>query len=787
MKWNASWITSTQPKATTEPELTVEMMFVTHQIPKSAPLEERLRKPALLRRSITLADKPIAKAELRMTAHGIYHATINGAEVTEAVFTPDFTSYGKFLMYQTYDVTALLAPGENVWGVELADGWYVGRISATGDSCQFGDQLAVLGELEVTYADGTTELVCTDDSWSCSTGRYTYADLFIGEKDDLGRDQPGWNAPGFDAAGWDGAVVTATPDDAAAYAPLAPQQGPATVRRERLAVSSWWCEDEPDGSMAIIVDFGQVIAGRVQLSCHLDEGQEIRLEHSEVLDENDRFFSNIQGRNKDQTDVFVGRGRDEELEPIFTFHGFRYVRISGWRGDFDPACIVAVAIRSDLRTTGHLVTSDKRINKLMENIEWSQRGNMLSIPTDCPQRERAGWTGDFQVFAPTATFFMDMESFSDRWLRSVRADQTADGQVLDYSPAAKCIFTTGLFGSYSSTGWGDAIVMVPWTLYQRYGHKRVLEENYDAMLRWHEFCRTSAAGDKTGDDRYVWDTKFHYGDWMFPSYMLGPDAKGPIETSMATKELVATAFLSHVSALTARVARVLGHEDDACEFDAYAAEVRRVFVERFYKGDGRMDREFQGCYVLPLAFDLLPASERQATADHLSQMITANGDRLDTGFLSVPYLLDVLGSYGHEDQAERLLWQGNCPSWLYEVDHGATTIWESWGAIQTDGTVGVYSFNHYAFGCVGDWIVRHVGGLTCRKPGFAEFDVTPAGVAGIDFSELTYESAAGTIRVRWGRGEDGVRLELKVPEGALAHVHLPGQSERVLPGGSYIL
>ncbi len=778
--WQARWITSTQPKATEEPILTVEMMFITHEIPVSAPLEERLRKPALLRKSFSLEGKKVASAQLLMTAHGIYHATINGRDVSETLFAPEFTSYGKILQYQTYDVTELLED-QNVWGIVLADGWYAGRVGATGDSCQFGDTLTVLGELVITFEDGTRQVVCTDDGFECSTGKYVYSDIFIGEKQDLRLDEPGWDAvrdPSLGEAGaWEPAVEVEGDYDV-----LVPQEGPAVVRREQLPVASWWHEDG-----TLVLDFGQVIAGRVRISAHLAEGQQITLEHAEALDASGRFFSNIQGRNKDQIDVFVGRGQDETLEPDFTFHGFRFVRITGWEGEFDPACVKAFAIYSDLRETGHLVTSDERVNHLLDNIEWSQRGNMLSVPTDCPQRERMGWTGDIQVFSPTSTFFMDTEAFLRRWLASVRADQGADGQVIDYSPAPKSIYTTGLFGSYSSAGWGDAIIMVPWTLYQRYGHKDVLAENYEAMLAWHSFCVDSAAGDKDGDARYVWDTKFHYGDWMFPSFMIGPDAKGPIETAMATKDLVATAFLAYSSALLARIARELGRYDDAAAFESYAGNVRRAFQNRFYLGEGRLASDFQGPYVLALAFDLLPESERQATAEYLSQMITANGDRLDTGFLSVPYLLDVLGRFGHADQAARVFFQEGCPSWLYEVEHGATTIWESWAAVQTDGTVGAYSFNHYAFGCVGDWVVRKVGGLSVREPGFAEFDVAPAQVEELEFANLSYETAFGTIDVAWRREGDVVRLELTVPAGTIAHVTMPGEAERSFGAGSYVL
>lgn len=770
--WEAHWIEPKQEDVREEPPIDLQEMFA-GKIPASLPPEERLLPPKLLRRDFHIGGKP-SRAILRMSARGLYKATINGSEVTDAQLTPDYTSYGSFLEWQTFDVTDCLHAGANTWGIVLADGWWAGRISIKGESCQFGKRLAAFGQLDVTFSDGSTQTVFTDGEFVSSSGKYVYSDIFIGEKQDLRLDARGWDSPGFDASAWESCrpFSSVTPE-------LAPQQGPLVRRMERLSAKDWWREGD-----SIVVDFGQVIAGRLRLACHLSRGQEMTICHSEVLDATGKFFCNIAGRNKDQVDVFIGRGEDEVLEPDFTFHGFRYVRISGWTGAFDPSCATAVVVRADLHETGRIVTSNERVNQLLSNIEWSQRGNMVTVPTDCPQRERAGWTCDTQVFAPTATFFMDVREFLGRWLRNVRADQLADGEIVDYSPAPKGI-RAGLdsFGTLSSAGWGDAIVIVPWVLFQRYGDIRVLEENYDAMRRWHEYSVASAAGDKSGDDRYVWDTKFHYGDWMFPSYMMGCDAPGPVATSLATKDLVATAYLAHQSDLLALVARVLDDEGYASECEEYAACVRRAFSARFVTDDGTLTSEFQGCYVLSLAFGLVPWEMRQGFADHLAHMIEGNGDLLDVGFLSIGYLLDVLLDWGHGDLAERVFFQTQCPSWLYEVDRGATSIWESWAGIQPDGTVGNYSFNHCAFGCVGDWIVRRVAGLSTRTPGFAEFEVAPRPLSQLDGMDLTYESVGGTIRLVWQGTPDAGNMSLTVPEGLKAHVLLPGSDEEIVCGG----
>ncbi len=779
--WTAHWIEPAQETVSREASYSLREMFIEgKQPPEPGAPETRLWPVHILKRAFKV-EKPLAKATLYMSARGLYGSTLNGAAVTDAIFTPDYTSYEHIIMYQVYDVTGLLREGVNVWGATLADGWFAGRISTQGNSAQYGDRLSLLGEIELVYEDGSSELVGTDSLWRSTTERYAYSDIQIGEKQDLRLADDAWAiVPETD--GWDQVTVVAPPE-----AQIIEQEGPLVKRMRLLDACSCWQE-----GASTVVDFGQVIAGRVRLELDLAEGQEVVLEHSEVLSTEGKFFNNIIGRNKDALDVFVGRGRHEVLEPEFTFHGFRYVRISGLTAPLDPAAVHAVVIYSDLPKTGSLVTSDERVNRLLSNIEWSQRGNILSIPTDCPQRERSGWTGDIQVYAPTGCFFMDLKGFLMRWLDQVMADQLPDGQVIDYSPATKDEFDSGEFlGSISSAGWGDAIVLVPWALYREYGDLEPLKRCYDAMIRWNDFCVKSAAegkADMQDESPFIWDTKFHYGDWMLPSFLMGPDAKGPIAAAQVTGPLVATCFLAHTSEVLSRVSELLGHTERAAQERAYAQCVRSAFARRFSDGCGKLSVEYQGCYVLALAFDMLPEEERPAAAAHLVQMIADNGYRLDTGFLSIPYLLDVLGDWGYGDVAEKVFWQKDCPGWLYEVDRGATTIWENWAGVAPDGTVGAHSFNHYAFGCVGDWMVRKIGGLAIRQPGYKEFDVAPLFPAGLDFAELEHETPCGRISVAWHRAEDGlVKVSVCVPEGCVAHVALPGQDERELGPGDYEL
>ncbi len=725
--WHGRWISTDFATVSQEPEFTLEEMF-SGKIKPQKPIEERLHPSVYFKKGFKVS-KPVCKARLIITCQGIYQAYLNGKKVTEAIFTPDYTDYNDFLMYQTYDVTDLLVEGMNILAIEVADGWYAGRISVQGGSAQFGDKLALLADLEIDFVDGDKIFVGTDETFTSGTGKHCYADIQIGEKQDFRLDSD-WKTS-----------LDELPEKVfeieADYKRLAPQEGSQVYRKQFLAPKKIWHE-----SKSIIVDFGQVIAGRIRLESYLAKGQEIILEHAEVLDEEGKFFKNIIGRNKDATDIFIGNGKREVMEPDFTFHGFRYVKITGLE-EISADAIQAIAIYSDLPETGHFLTSNSLVNQLLSNILWSQRGNMLSIPTDCPQRERVGWTGDMQVFAPSSTFYIDTNAFIRRWLRSVRINQRSNGEILDYSPAPADAQKSVVFtGSYSSAGWGDAIIMVPWTLYERYGDITVLEENYDAMLKWFEFERRSAAGDKEGEERYIWNTKFHYGDWMFPSFMM--DDPNPMKTAEVTKDIVATMFLAHSAELLANISEVLGK--DSTPFREYFEKVKVAFNHYFVTNENQLKSDYQGCYVLALTFHMIPEHVKTDFVTRLVEKIHENGERLDTGFLSIPYLLDVLCENGYQELAKTIFFQDACPSWFYEVKQGATTIWESWAGIQPDGKVGAFSFNHYAFGCVLDWMIRETVGLHVRKSGYQAITIKPS-IEIVENFNFNFKSPQGPISI----------------------------------------
>lgn len=737
--WTGRFISTKHATVSKEPEFTLEEMF-SGQIKPQAPVEERLHPVVYFKKRFTLSQKP-QKATLQITTQGIYQAYINGNSVTDALFTPEYTDYNDYLMYQSYDVTDLMKEDKNVLAIEVADGWYAGRISVQGGSAQFGNQLALLLDLILEYDNGTEEVIGSDESFSAGNGKHVYADIQIGEKQDLRLDTS-WKIDDNDL-----------PDSAfeieADYKRLAPQYGSQVHRHEQFKAEKIWQEDEN-----IIVDFGQVIAGRIRLHTFLDNGQEIRIEHAETLNEEGKFFRNIVGRNKDATDVFVGRGQEEILEPDFTFHGFRYVKISGLP-TLNKEDIVAIAIYSDFEETGKLTTSSKQVNQLLSNTLWSQKGNMLSIPTDCPQRERVGWTGDMQVFAPSSIFFFNTDTFIKRWLKSVRINQLDNGEIRDYSPTPLDGKSSAFTGSNSSAGWGDAIIMVPWTLYQRYNDQEVLQENYDAMVKWFMFSKQSAATNKEGLKQYLWDTKFHYGDWMFPSFMMSDP--NPMKTAQCTKDIVATAFLAHSSELLGKISEVLGYESQ--QYYAYAKKVKQAFTAYYLTPVGHLTSDYQGCYVMALAYHMVPKEKETVLVERLVELIHNNNNRLDTGFVSIPYLLDVLCDHGYKDLAKTIFFQDQCPSWFYEINHGATTIWESWAGIQPDGKVGTFSFNHYAFGCVLDWIIRETVGLKTCQPGFKSILIQPT-VEIVDEFDCSYKTQYGAISIH----KKGQQWHIEIPQ-----------------------
>jgi alpha-L-rhamnosidase len=758
------------------------------------PVEQRLRPVQLLRQRFHVADG-LRRARLFATAHGTYQAWCNGLAADDQVLAPGFDSYRHRVSAQTYDLTRSLVPGENVLGIALADGWWAGRIGITGTSAQFGDTTAAIWQLVLEYADGTATIISGADVRS-TPGPWRYADLFVGEHLDRRTEPTGWNAPGFDDAAWLPVEVSA--DSTATIRPFTGEPIRRVLELPAVTVAG-------DQQHGFVVDFGQVVAGRVRLTVPEGAaGRTVSLEHTETLAADGSWFANIAGINTEQTDVYVtaGPAGGETFEPTFTFHGFRYVRVLGLDRAPAPAEVTAVVIASDLEQTGAFTGSDERLNRLHQNVVWSQRANFLAVPTDCPQRERAGWTGDIQVFARAATNNAQVVPFLSRWLANVRADQLPDGRVpivSPYSPwdAETAAGAEGLGGIVASAGWSDAIAMVPWALYERTADRRVLEENLDAMLAWIEYQRRTAASaippaleglelsrERLDRQALLYNTGDHFGDWLTPSTLEGKPLHEAIGIAPAlTSELVAPMFQANTLRVTARAAAALGRDGLADDLDARADLVGAAFAAEYIDADGRLPVELQGMYALALAFDLVPAPLRPAAGARLAALVEARGDRLDTGFLSVPHLLDALWDSGHRDVARRLLRQREMPSWLYEVDRGATTIWEAWDAIAPDGQVREMSLNHYAFGCVDDWLYRRVAGIRATAPGFRSAVFEPDLECGLTEVRAHVGTPYGRLAVDWRIEDEEVVVTTTVPHGIDARLRTHA-GETPLPAGT---
>lgn len=747
-------------------------------------------RPAQYIRIPFRAAKPVKRARIYATAHGIYRLEVNGVRPDDREFAPEITSYHKILQVQTYDITLLLRSGENVIGVILADGWWAGRVGTTGDSCQFGNTIGLLLDAEIEYCDGEKQIVTAERGVS-STGPIVYSDLFVGERYDATLERENWSMPSFDDSGWKPVVKVDYPMDnlVGQYAP--PVKVIECIEPERIIMT-------PAGET--VLDVGQVVAGQVEFCVTAPAGIAITLEHSEVLDEKGNYYNNILGVNKEQTDTYITKEGAQVYRPHFTYHGFRYVRITGWPGRVSTNAFKVLVFSSAMDRISAFATSDDGINKLYNNIWWSQIANTLSIPTDCPQREKAGWTGDIMAFAPTLCFDRQADAFLTSWMDNLRADQLANGAVPVVVPYLKAyeIFIKGLTGFETSCGWGDAMLTVPYAVYRAYGDKRILEDNYDAMRRWlahiQERCENHHPdGYSTWDEarrqrsKFLWNTDFHFGDWLIPSHVLGnPDGGAMMGTAYATMDVVGPAYAAFSARHMVEIAHVLERKEDAARYQTLYEQIRTAFIAEYVHDDGTIEGDFQGIYVIALKNDLVTDELRAKMVERLCLLIENNRGCLDTGFLSVPFLMDVLCENGKRDVAYQLLFQTKCPSWLYMVEKGATTMWESWGAIGEDGTVSTYSYNHYAFGCIGEWMYRELGGLRALEVGYKKIRVAPALDCGLRFVDIEEDTPYGMARVSWELIEKQALVHVTIPVNTTAEICLPGNEVMVKGSGDYV-
>jgi alpha-L-rhamnosidase len=718
--------------------------------------EDTVNRPSPYFRKTFSTTKKIVSATAFITSLGLYEAFINGKRVGDAYLTPGWTSYNKRLQYQVYDVTNLLNAGNNAMGVVLGNGWYRGFIGFSGQKNFYGKELALLAQIEIQYADGTSETIVTDENWKSSTGSIVSSEIYHGETIDARREQSGWNTTAFNDSGWSGVKIksSGTPPLIATY--NEPIRKKETFKPVKTITT-------PKGER--VLDFGQNLVGWVQVKITGHAGDKITLYHAEVLDKEGNFYTENLRPAKQRNEYILKGSGEEFFEPHFTFQGFRYIKIEDYKGEVNPANFTAVALYSDMQPTGTFTSSHPLINQLQHNIQWGQRGNFLDVPTDCPQRdERLGWTGDAQAFSRTATFNFDVHNFFTKWLKDVEADQI-DGSVPFVVPNVLGARAAG------SAGWADAATIIPWNIYLAYGDKRILESQYNSMKAWVGYMERNS-------NNYLWNKGFHFGDWLF--YRPFDDNDG--RSAVTDKYLIAQCFFAHSTELIIKAAKVLGKQEDADRYSTLLKNVKDAFIKEYLTPNGRLVSSTQTAYVLALNFDMLPENLRAQAAEKLVENIKSYGNHLTTGFLGTPYLCHVLTRFGYDDVAYTLLLQETYPSWLYPVKMGATTIWERWDGIKPDGTFqtpNMNSFNHYAYGAIGDWIYRVVTGIDTEEasPGYKSIVIKPRLDKRLTHASSEYKTGYGLVKSSWKTTEQNITLDIEVPANTKATVFIPANKE----------
>ncbi len=716
----------------------------------------------------------VTQARLEASAQGIFEAYLAGSKISDDVFSPGWSSYEWRLRYRQYDVTAAVQDAGDqpvVLGFGLANGWFRGQLTWDMMTNIYGDRLGVIAALTITFADGHEQVVRTNTSWTSGPSAVLADDLYDGQTIDARLVSEAWLRPGFADPAWGG--VTALDFDSSL---LVEYVGPPVVRHEELRPVEIW--QSPAGKT--LIDFGQNLVGWLKFAVTGERGETITLRHAEVLENGELGVRPL--RHAKAIDRLILSGGEDLFEPTFTFHGFRYAEVTGWPGDLTADSLVAVVVSSDLERIGDFECSDPMLNQLHRNVVWGQRGNFLDVPTDCPQRdERLGWTGDLAVFSPTAVFLFDSAGFLRDWLRDLDVEQRAANgmvpfvvpDVIKFQPPHES------FGREDSTSfWSDAAVWVPWACWQAYGDREALAEAYPAMSA--HVRRVEGKLSANG----LWDTGFQFGDWLDPDAPpeQAADAK-------ADKSVVSTAALYRSSVTSAEVARELGHDADAEHFDALAARVREAFDTHYVTDEGVVLSDCTTVYALAIVFGLLDEPQRQFAGDRLAELVAANGYRVSTGFAGTPYISDALTLTGHLDHAYRLLLERECPSWLYPVTMGATTIWERWDSMLPDGSINpgeMTSFNHYALGAVADWMHRIVGGLSPAAPGYARVRIAPQPGGGLTWAKTSLKTPHGLVKVSWEIVDGELVVDVDLPEGVEAELELLDSDLETIAGGQSV-
>ncbi len=701
-----------------------------------------LPPPTYLRTTFR-ADKPVRAATLYATALGNVDLHLNGQRVSDDYFSPGWSDYAKRVYYRAYDVTACLRNGENALGAVLADGWYSGHIGWGHIRDHYGKKPRVRVQLHVEYTDGSTAVVSTGPDWKASVGPISEADFLMGETYDAQRELRGWDAPGFKAAAWTPVEVGAELQPVVQAHPGPPVRAFAEYKARKVT------QPRPG---VYVLDLGRNFAGVARLTIAGQPGQKIQLRFAERLNPDGTIYT-INLRSARATDTYVCRGGGVEVwQPRFTFHGFQYVEVTGLSGPPKPDTVVGVALSSDTPVVGHFECSDPMLNQLHSNIVCTQRSNFIDLPTDCPQRdERLGWTGDAQVYVRTATLNTDVEAFFTKWLVDLEDGQRQDGQFPMVAPVK-------VAGNDGGPAWADAGVICPWTIYEVYGDRRLLEKHYASMKRFIAFCKNRSTADLLPPKKY-----HCFGDW------LSIKADTP-------KDIIYTAYFAYSTKLVAQAAEALGRTEEAAEYRQLFQKIRAAFNRAYVAADGRIQGNTQTCYVLALAFDLLDPEKQKLAAKHLIEDIASRGYHLSTGFIGTKDLMLALAKIGRNDLAYRLLHNETFPSWGFSIKHGATSIWERWDGWTPDKGFqdpGMNSFAHYSFGAVYQWMVENIGGIRTDGPAYRRIVIAPQPGGKLTWAKVGYTSIHGRIESDWRLDGGKLLVDVTIPANTTATVSLP--------------
>jgi len=706
-----------------------------------------------LRRGFSLPG-PVRSATLRWTALGVADLFLNGQKIGEDFLMPGWSDFRHRAQVMSVDVSKMLRAGDNSLGAILGDGWYAGTLLWKNERNHYGTHPQLIARLDIELKDGRTVSVATGRDWEMRYGPQIFSDIYHGESHDARRDLGDWCAPGASSAGWQAADVFPAYRGELVPKVNEPVRVTQTLRPRQIT--------EPTKG-AYVFDFGQNLAGVCRLKIRGRRGQKITLKFAEMLNADGSVYrKNL--RLARSTDSYICRGGEtEEWTPRFTFHGFRYVEVTGLDKKPSPELLTALVLHTDMRPTGKFSCSNPQLNRLDRNIRWGLRGNFLDVPTDCPQRdERLGWTGDAQVFVGTAAFHYDVRNFFRKWLQDLRDGQRADGAYPDIAPDVLGKYGPHQFGN---AAWADAGVICPWQIYQHYADKEILAENYDAMKRWIDYQQRTSKG--------LIRPRTSYGDWLAIDAVTAQNAPVPCD-------LVGTAYFAHTTDLMAKIAGVLGKKSDVQKFRALHKQIVEAFCNAYVTPSGRVVGHCQTAYLLALAFDLVPTKLRQKAFAHLVDLVEARDCHLTTGFVGTPLLLPVLTRFGRTDMAYKILLQKDYPSWLYTVRNGATTMWERWNSYTKEhgfGDVGMNSFNHYAYGAVGEWMYGAIAGLNTdpSEPGYRHIVFRPCPGGGLKWAEASIETGFGRAAIHWELKGSKVRIDIEVPPGTHATLHPPGQ------------